>query len=458
MKFTEEQVRIIEAGPYLAIDACPGSGKSTVLVARIKRQVMNGVRPEDIVCITFTRKAAAELKRKLSVVGVAPRFVGTVHSWALSVINEHRDPLSPLAAAPDGLFKNLVRTRLEESGIKLSFEGAIRGDHPLAEKVLKVVRSRLEEGGLIDFDGILSKHLGMCGNGWKFGGHLFVDEVQDTGLTERCLYTMISTNGFTMVGDVNQTLYEFRGASPETFQQVADVQGMERMSLTQSFRCPPEVMTSASAALNGEIREGQCSISDAVSVILMTQPDVVLCGTNQTREDVSMELASCDIAVATNKKTDREQEIFEAYVMWRADTSNSMAAGYLLGLTSPTLLQAYSLTAARTLREISDLIIEEGLPQWLKLSDKLKQRQEQYPDLPIEDLADQSFEDSVEEEGLPVMTVHAAKGLEWGKVLFLDDCGTTAHHRRMRYVAISRAKQSTTIIRMKQNQWTSSGQ
>ena len=78
-----QQTAAVEStAPDQVIVACPGSGKTTTLIAKIKRWLdVEGFEPERIVAITYTRAAAAEIRKRL---GREIGHVGTIHSYALS--------------------------------------------------------------------------------------------------------------------------------------------------------------------------------------------------------------------------------------------------------------------------------------------------------------------------------------------------------------------------------------
>ena len=100
MNLNEHQYKAVEHldGPCL-VTSCPGSGKTFTLVERIVRLIEKGVRPQNILCITFTNKAADEMRERISKrLGVQHPgfFIGTFHSLCANILRK----LGPLNGYP----------------------------------------------------------------------------------------------------------------------------------------------------------------------------------------------------------------------------------------------------------------------------------------------------------------------------------------------------------------------
>lgn len=182
--------------------ACAGAGKSTTLAQRIATRIEKGVNPMDMVAITFTRKAAHELKQKLKRLNVEISYVGTVHAWALRKINELRD--EPLTACPASLFEADIREEIRVSGKKISLNQVINATEldGFAWMILQRVRTKNEHRGIIDYDAILKRWLNEVVFGGREVPELFVDEFQDTGWDEFEIYS--HAKHLTFVGDPRQ--------------------------------------------------------------------------------------------------------------------------------------------------------------------------------------------------------------------------------------------------------------
>ena len=97
-KFTRDQQTAIKtADKNVQIIACAGSGKTSTIVARIVYLIVSGVKPSEIVAITYTEKAAASLKHKIyqeyekamgTLEGLSDLYIGTIHGYCLFLLQE----------------------------------------------------------------------------------------------------------------------------------------------------------------------------------------------------------------------------------------------------------------------------------------------------------------------------------------------------------------------------------
>lgn len=94
----------------IIVSAGAGSGKTRVLTERVKWLLDSGVTPENIVCITFTNRAASEMKQRLSDVhGIGDAFIGTIHSFANRIYKNSGTPYDILTREKEiEIFKYLI--------------------------------------------------------------------------------------------------------------------------------------------------------------------------------------------------------------------------------------------------------------------------------------------------------------------------------------------------------------
>lgn len=447
MNLSQEQQAAVVAGPRLCISACAGSGKSTVLVERIAHQVAQGVFEGDIVAITYTRRAAESLRHRLQERGITPRFVGTVHSWSLMELNENVNRLDltdgSLKAAPASLFDRMIEDEKKAAGITSNAS-------PLLELVFRKVRSKLEADGLIDFDGILLKMLELVLSKKHPEVSLFVDEYQDTGPIEQAMYEAMDLQRFTIVGDVRQCLYEFRGADPKSMDATAERMGMERVSLTRNFRCTEEIEQEAQKVLIGDgVLFVPAELKDIGETIKTHREATVLCGYNATIDQLEEWLTKNGVPVAREKnKLERMQ--LEAYLRMKSDEyPNAALLRNAINLVNPERLKVLDKIAGDQLVDLIDLFdAEEELRLFEPLMNKVEALMMDYPHLDYEELAELVMNPTEPESmGVRLMTIHGAKGLEWDSVIFVDDLRQTEGHARMRYVACTRARKN--LLRIK---------
>ncbi|MBN2577254.1 MAG: UvrD-helicase domain-containing protein [Deltaproteobacteria bacterium] len=269
-----------EAGPLLIV-AGPGAGKTRTLVGRIARLIeQSGVEPASITAITFTRKAAGELRERLhAAVGGKAEAVWamTFHALGLSLLRRH-----PAAAGLPARFRvldeatrqALVKQVAEQAGlggkaselasaIARAKADGLPDDLPdeLA-RVLARYEAALAEAGAVDFDDLVLRAVRLleeCPEALAQARarcqHLFVDEYQDINAGQyRLVRRLAATDGqvdLCAVGDPDQAIYGFRGADPAYFGRfAADFPGGRVVALARNYRSAAPIVALAKAVID----------------------------------------------------------------------------------------------------------------------------------------------------------------------------------------------------------------
>jgi DNA helicase-2/ATP-dependent DNA helicase PcrA len=246
----------------LLITAGPGTGKTRTLTHRIAYQIAErGVPPGRVLAITFTRRAAQEMRDRLQALcpGQAGQLtVTTFHGLGLRILREHHDAagLPPRFAVADEAATLGVAAELagsERAGRALL--AGLPGD-PGARQAL---RKELAARGLVDFDGLvgLAADLLAADPGVAAGLRarwplLSVDEYQDMDPVQYRLLRMICGDGagLTAIGDPDQAIYGFRGADVGIFAAfAADFPGAAAVQLTRNYRSAPAIVAAALQAI-----------------------------------------------------------------------------------------------------------------------------------------------------------------------------------------------------------------
>ena len=247
----QKEAVLHKEGPCLVL-AGAGSGKTRVLTERIVHLINEGVRPQNILAITFTNKAAREMRERVynSIGSEADKiFIGTFHSLGLKIVRENAEVIGynkNITILDRDDVNSLIKKFLKEMNLsseqypvkyilnKISFaknEGLTPEQYerfmkgPLDEAVIKVYKryvSTLKRNNSVDFDDLLILPLEIFKKSDevldKYQEHyqyILVDEYQDTNMVQYELCKMLSSKYLNLfvVGDMDQSIYSFRFAN-----------------------------------------------------------------------------------------------------------------------------------------------------------------------------------------------------------------------------------------------------
>ena len=311
--FSEEQKAAIEwfKGPMLVLGT-PGSGKTTVIVNRIKYLIDScNVRPERILCFTFTRAAAESMRRRFLRAegdrGSGVRF-GTFHSFFYWIINTAYKGRS-LGVLDEAKKRELLREILsninreyseneEMVSSVISQLGRISSDmididHYYSQDVpeqdfrrlYNSYRDKKRELRVLDFDDMISECYKLLKERQDIRDrihemypYIMVDEFQDTNLLQYKILKMLSgpENNLFCVGDDDQSIYGFRGARPDimlSFEKEFEGARVHRLSI--NFRCPEPVTELSDKIISANTRRYKKNLISAVKdkgQVIMSRP------------------------------------------------------------------------------------------------------------------------------------------------------------------------------------------
>lgn len=287
----EQAAAVAHAAAALRILAGAGSGKTRVLTNRIAFRAATGVDdPRRVLAVTFTRKAADELQRRLGQLGLRDHITaGTFHSIAYAQLRQRwqelgaRPPtlLDRKASFVGRLLRQRNRTTLLDTIAEVEWAAArgigperyVEAAHtaqrstPLGEyghmaEFLQTYATAKARARVVDFDDLLrlaaeafdEDPAYATARRWLFR-HLYVDEFQDVNpLQFRLLQAWRGDDGTVcVVGDPRQAIYSWNGADSRYLRNfdryIADAATVE---LTQNYRSTPQVLNIANAILSGD--------------------------------------------------------------------------------------------------------------------------------------------------------------------------------------------------------------
>lgn len=289
-----QEAAVTSDGAPLCILAAAGSGKTRVLTRRIAWRVATGsAGPGHVLAVTFTRKAAGELRHRLEALGVRDAMTaGTFHALAYGALRQWwadtgvEPPtlldrkvglLSRLRGRPGPRAVPTIELATEIEWAKArcitpeayASEVLAAGRKPPepAEAVADLYahyEAEMGRRGLVDFDDLLRRCADALAGDAAFAArtrwrhrHLFVDEYQDLNPLQHALLEQWrgGRDDLCVVGDPNQAIYGWNGADPRYLTGFVDAHPSATvLRLDESFRSTPQVLAVAAAVLSSDGR------------------------------------------------------------------------------------------------------------------------------------------------------------------------------------------------------------
>ena len=257
-------------GRCVAVVAGPGTGKTKTLIARIEYLLeTRRVKPEHITAVTFTNKAAGELRQRLSQNPDNKRALrrlhaGTFHALSMELLKRWG---CAYTLADNYMTMDLAGEIVKEYHLKMSAGqflqkvSYIKSGQPLAgadESLLpaeKAYTERLRQQNALDFDDLLLKalELGKKQEHVLWFDYLLVDEFQDISSVQYELLRLWNEGGVELfvIGDSDQAIYGFRGSDDRCFSRLyEDFPRTKEIRLVENYRSTPQILNSALSVIN----------------------------------------------------------------------------------------------------------------------------------------------------------------------------------------------------------------
>jgi len=284
----QQEARDYVGGPLLVL-AGAGSGKTSVITRKIAHLIQNcGIRAQYIVAMTFTNKAAREMKERVATL-LRPGegrglTVCTFHNLGLNIIRKEHDKLGykpGFSIFDESDIKALLSDIMQkeysgDDGIDeiKNMIGAWKNDLVLPPEALEKARNPREQTAAIvythyqrtlkafnavDFDDLIlqpvklfQEHPEVLERWQNRVRYLLVDEYQDTNASQYLLVKMLigMRNQFTVVGDDDQSIYAWRGARPENLMLLKeDYPSLKIVMLEQNYRSTSRILRCANVLI-----------------------------------------------------------------------------------------------------------------------------------------------------------------------------------------------------------------
>lgn len=284
----QQRAAVTHTGGPLLVLAGAGSGKTRVLTHRAAWLIdAQGVAVDQVVLLTFTNKAAGEMKERITkLTSTTPGFAGTFHAFCVWLL---RTDASKVGIAPNFVIydqtdsKDLIKDIIDDLDLStdsyspasiasqiseaksqmltpVQYAEIVQGDWQ--EKVFKIYskyQQELAKAGALDFDDLLlggvkiMQDSGLA-NKWRDRlTHILVDEWQDTNKIQYMLTKLLvgDRRSITAVGDASQSIYSWRGADYRNIDNLRkDYPQITVINLEQNYRSTDTILSAANSVIS----------------------------------------------------------------------------------------------------------------------------------------------------------------------------------------------------------------
>ena len=293
----QKEAVLHKEGPCLVL-AGAGSGKTKVLTTRIANMINDGIYSGNILAITFTNKAAKEMRDRISnMVKNNYAFVGTFHSFGLRVIRENTEKLgltSNFTIIDSDDASSIIKKIMKELDIstkeysvsyirnKISFiKNEMLSDsevdkylnsppEKVAVKVYREYEKVLKRNNAVDFDDLLKRPVELFMQNddildkyQEKYRYILIDEYQDTNEVQYKLVKLLASKyrNLFVVGDVNQSIYGFRWSNYKNILNFEkDYPDSKSITLNQNYRSTNTILNAANNVIKNNVERKEVNL------------------------------------------------------------------------------------------------------------------------------------------------------------------------------------------------------
>lgn len=265
-------------GPCI-VTAVPGSGKTSTLTQRVVNLINRKIDPDNILCLTFTNKAANEMRERIDhkIGSISSKvWISTFHGFFLAILRKHGDLIG--LSSNFSIYDDKDQTSLMEKIARMhdydtsapvissiikyandSRENLVSLDDyteisPEEKAIIEEYYTLIDQSNAIDFSGILyktynllSKNKAICETLSKRFKYILGDEWQDTNIIQYEVIKMIASHSnIFIVADAAQSIFSWRGAKPENIQKIKkDFDNVTEIILPRNYRSTAKILKAA---------------------------------------------------------------------------------------------------------------------------------------------------------------------------------------------------------------------
>ncbi len=528
---SQEKVVRHQGGPLIVL-AGPGTGKTRTLTYRVAHLIASRIaRSDQILAVTFTNKAAEEMRSRIDQLGqeidqFSPPWISTFHGFCFRFLRENLSTPYQLLSENEALallretvrqyFPDFPIPSLKELGRRISWakNALILPDSPETPppwetypnwpSCYQAFQEKLGAGLFWDFDELLIQAVTLLEGSPDLRADLqahfpyvFIDEFQDINPSQYRLFELLTRKDgeWMVIGDPNQAIYGFRGASAEFFPRLQQENpSLTEVTLEETFRLNQTVLAASSQVIEGTICKSPVrlisSLKGEPSLNVIALPSAEEEGEYISRiieeEMGGLSLSSKGMDSFSDFRHNQPRSFADFAVLYRLHAQGEVLAGIFSKKGIPfKKIQEVHWVERPEIRALLTLL--KSLPSWdispLAALGKVifTNPSEKHPASAegeeaikklrlwaaafrgslkefIEELSIQTGLDTYEpdQETVKLLTLHAAKGLEF-PIVFIAGCeenllplsllkqSDPEEERRLFYVGLTRAKEKVIL-------------
>ena len=469
----EEQNSIIKSNEkYIMVSACPGAGKTYTIVGKIEKELETIKDFQGIIACSFSNEAANELKSRIDKsIDTSQSYIGTIDSFVLKFIigpfinrylkekGELDEPVKINSIVfPENYYEINMMTRLYDKSHDIRKH---------ANEYCNAWMNKLKSGEYeISFPTYLlaAKIVKMKVFNEYFSDRytsIYIDEAQDLNFFQHILVNEIKNNTNTniiMVGDPNQSIYQFRGARPDAALDCIN-KGYHKYSIDVSVRCHASIMYCANkifnSSLNRTFEDNHVKIINEINLDLLKKMEeniYILTENNNTAISLYEEFKEdYDIIYSkkldlNNKEFNLNRDIIEELIKFYLNYDN-IEDKYKYPIDQLMLMiQESNKKVKRNDFKIKDRTLKEYLKETTENLNILLS-EDSIGEI-VKKLEDEKYKYAyyICDKNNRIMTIHSSKGLEANNiVIVLESWKIDEEFKNKLFVAITRARKNVYI-------------